>query len=84
MVEKLYNSHSFMFPILRYSKGIVYPEYEFNYDLSKKYAKEYAVEDKIENIKNLMKNMHLSLEQVLDSMEIDGKERACIISKFKN
>ena len=31
MQNKLYNSHSFLFPILRYSQGKVYPEYSISF-----------------------------------------------------
>ena len=31
MSQKLYHSHSFLFPILRYSRGNVYPEYELSF-----------------------------------------------------
>ena len=35
------------------------------------------------DIKNLMKNMGCTLEQALDALEINGKDRAAIIGKMK-
>ena len=31
MINKLYNSHSFLFPILRYSSGTIYPQYQVSF-----------------------------------------------------
>lgn len=37
----------------------------------------------IQDIKNLMKNMNCTLEQAMDALEIEGKDRAAIIGKIK-
>lgn len=52
----------------------------------KEYAKEYAAEcvicQKVTFVKNLMKNMKLTMEQALDVLEIQGTEREQIISRL--
>ena len=50
----------------------------------KKYAEEYAVDSKVEIVKNLMKNMKLTLEQALNATGITGKERAMITKQLQN
>lgn len=47
---------------------------------AKKYAKKYAVNEKIGSVKNLIKNTKFTLEQALDALEIQGDERAFILS----
>ena len=50
----------------------------------KKYAEEYAADSKVEMVKNLMKNMKLTLEQALNATGITGKERAMITKQLQN
>lgn len=38
---------------------------------------------RILDIKNIMKNMGCTLEQALDALEVNGKDRAAIIGKMK-
>ena len=42
---------------------------------AKEYAKECVAQEKIVGIRNLMKNMKLSLEQALNALGIQGEER---------
>ena len=48
------------------------------------YAKEYAIKEKIVSVKNLMENMQHSLEQALDALGIQGKERTIISNQLQN
>lgn len=51
---------------------------------AKEYAREYAAEEKIISVKNLMKNMKLTLEQALDALGIDDDERERIVNRIQN
>lgn len=47
-------------------------------------VEEYAIKEKIVSVKNLMENMQLSLEQALDALGIQGKERTIISNQLQN
>ena len=47
-----------------------------------RYAKEYAISEKVVFVRNLMKNIKLTMEQALDGLEIQGTEREQIISRL--
>ena len=51
---------------------------------AKSIAEEYAANSKVELVKNLMKNMKLTLEQALNATGITGKERAMITKQLQN
>ena len=51
-------------------------------ELLQKYADECVARSTVENVKNLMKNMNMTLEQALDAMGISGKERSNIMEKL--
>ena len=48
-----------------------------------KFAKEYADDCNVMNVQNLMENLHLSLEQALDALNIQGDSRAYIITQLQ-
>ena len=48
----------------------------------KEYAKEYVIGEKVIFVKNVMKNMKLTMEQALDALEIQGAEREQVISRL--
>lgn len=45
--------------------------------------KEYAIREKITSVKNLMKNMKLTLEQALNALGIQDKDREQIINQLQ-
>lgn len=45
--------------------------------------KEYAIREKITSVKNLMKNMKLTLEQALNALGIPDKDREQIINQLQ-
>lgn len=48
-----------------------------------KYAKECAIKERVCNVKNLMKNLQLTLDQALSTLEIQGSERKLIIDQLQ-
>lgn len=52
-------------------------------EYAKEYAKEYAAKETIVNIKNLMKNMNLTLEEALNALGIQGSERGYIVQSYQ-
>lgn len=48
-----------------------------------KYARECAIRERVCNVKNLMKNMQLTLDQALSTLEIQGSERKLIIDQLQ-
>lgn len=55
-------------------------------EYAEEHAKEYAAEcvicQKVTFVKNLIKNMKLTMEQALDVLEIQGAEREQVISRL--
>ncbi len=47
-----------------------------------RYAKEYAISEKVISVRNLMKNIKLTMEQALDALEIQGAEREQVIKQL--
>ena len=52
-------------------------------ELAKEAEERGEKKTRILDIKNIMKNMGCTLEQALDALEIEGKDRAAIIGKMK-
>ena len=48
-----------------------------------KYARECAIRERVCNVKNLMKNLQLTLDQALSTLEIQGSERKLIIDQLQ-
>ena len=48
-----------------------------------KYARECAIRERVCNVKNLMKNLQLTLDQALSILEIQGAERNLIIDQLQ-
>ena len=48
-----------------------------------KYAKECTIRERVCNVKNLMKNLQLTLDQALSTLEIQGTERKLIIDQLQ-
>ncbi len=53
-------------------------------EFAREYAKEYADKRDVINVKNLMDNLHISLEQALNALEIQGSSRTYISGQIKN
>lgn len=51
---------------------------EFAREYAKEYAKEYADQRDVKNVKNLMENLHITLEQALNALNIQGTLREYI------
>jgi hypothetical protein len=51
---------------------------------AEEYAEERVVDNKVEIIKNLMKNMKLTLEQALNAAGVTGEEKEIVIKKLQN
>jgi hypothetical protein len=51
---------------------------------AEEYAEERVVDSKVEIIKNLMKNMKLTLEQALNAAGVTGEEKEIVIKKLQN
>ena len=74
------------------SKGVQqYKEKEGKENMSgvvERYAKEYAKEciadEKLNSIQNMLRNTDFTLEQALDILEIQGKERTYIIEHMQD
>ncbi len=47
-------------------------------EFAREYAKEYADQRDVKNVKNLMENLHITLEQALNALNIQGTSREYI------
>ncbi len=47
-------------------------------EFAREYAKEYADQRDVKNVKNLMENLHITLEQALNALNIQGTLREYI------
>jgi hypothetical protein len=74
---------------VRYYKGVERGEEKMN-ELLRKYAEELAEEKVMEEtkasktamVRNLMKNMHLTIEQAFDALEVPEEDRKLIAEKI--